>query len=423
LPGDRAEQQGAREGGRPAALSSNDRKPMRSLPDVMRIHAAALLLGALVLAGCSHPEPDRGEGARPSASNAGAAETATGSRESAELTVVDGELEQTTWVLQDQVYGLPGTQAPERLGGAVNAPFVGTLSPAAVPHPANDRLLAYNSFLEERPVLRVHDLEKGEDFVVDEGAYSLAWRRDGALAYFKGLTPSVQNPARDRGHVIVRASVESEPVRWTAEPGRYAVSAWVGERLIAHELGQEWPNLVVFDGPKRTRTLAKRAALVALSSDGEQAFITREPAPSPTVSAVDIANGDEVATFTFSDEVDPIRGQPINYVVDSGTWTGDDTVIASVTRGLAVFRVANDKIALEELLGVDPEAFPLGLTEPKSDESGRYVAASAELMQKPGAATSRTAIMECDRVERRCVLGRSGPSFLPPRLVYNPSRP
>ncbi len=140
------------------------------------------------------------------------------------------------------------------------------------------------------------------------------------------------------------------------------------------------------------------------------------------MSIVDIASGGEVATFTFSDEVDPIRGQPINYVAYSGAWAGD-TVIAPATVGLAVFRVADDEIALEELLGVHPEAFPLGLAEPQSDETGRYVAASAELMQEPGAAFSRTAIMECDRVERRCVLGRSGPSFLPPRLVYNPSRP
>ena len=214
---------------------------MASLSHVMRIHAATLLLGALVLAGCSHSEPEREEGARPSASRAGTAETAAGSREgaeSAELAVVDGELERTTWVMQDQVYGLPGNGAPEKLGGVVNAPLAATFSPAAVPHPANNRLLAYNSFLEERPVLRVHDAARDKDSVVDEGTYSLAWRRDGALAYFKGLEPRVEDPAQYLGHAVVRASVESEPVRWMAELGRYAGSAWAGERLIVHELGQ-----------------------------------------------------------------------------------------------------------------------------------------------------------------------------------------
>ncbi len=395
---------------------------MTSLFHVMRVHAATLFLGALVLAGCSQSEPEREEGARPSEGKAATAETATGSRGSAELTVVDGELERTTWVMQDQVYGLAGNEAPEKLCGVVNAPLAATYSPAAVPHPANNHLLAYNSFLEERPVLRVHDVARDKDSVVDEGAYSLAWRRDGALAYFKGLKPRVENPARYLGHVVVRASVESEPVRWTAEPGRYAVSAWAGDRLIVHELGQGWPNLVVFDGPKRKRLIAERAALIAVSPDGTRALITKKPAPSPIVSIVDIANGGEVATFTFSDRVDPIRGQPIDYVANLGAWAGD-TVIASATGGLAVFSVADDEIALEEVLGVDPEAFPLGLAEPQSDETGRYVAASAELMPEPGAAFPRTAIMECDRVERRCVLGRSAPSFLPPRLVYNPSRP
>jgi hypothetical protein len=48
----------------------------------------------------------------------------------------------------------------------------------------------------------------------------------------------VEDPAQYLGHVVVRASVESEPVRWIAKLGRYAGSAWAGERLIVHELGQ-----------------------------------------------------------------------------------------------------------------------------------------------------------------------------------------
>lgn len=204
--------------------------------------------------------------------------------------------------------------------------------------------------------------------------------------------------------------------------GPYAVSAWAGNRLIVHERRQGWPDILVFDGPKRKRVLAARAGLVALSSDGAHAFITNEPNPAPSVSVVDIANGREVATFEFTDEVDPIRGERIYYVADSGAWAGE-TVVAAITGGLAVFRVRAGEITLEELLGVDPAAFPTGLTEPKSDETGRYVLAAAELLQKPRAAISRTALMDCDLQERICVLGRSAPSFMPPRPVYNPSRP
>ena len=117
-----------------------------------------------------------------------------------------------------------------------------------------------------------------------------------------------------------------------------------------------------------------------------------------------------------------MRQQPINYVADSGAWAGR-SVIAAVTGGLAVFRVTRDEIILTQLFGVDPNAFPLGLVEPKSDATGQYVVAVAELAQRPRAAVSRTALMECELARRRCVLGRSSPSFVPPRPVYDPSRP
>ncbi len=52
-----------------------------------------------------------------------------------------------------------------------------------------------------------------------------------------------------------------------------------------------------------------------------------------------------------------MRGEPVNYVADSGAWSGD-TVVAPATSGVAIFRVGEREIALAELLGVDPEAFP-----------------------------------------------------------------
>ena len=393
---------------------------MTSFADVVRLRAAPFLLGALVLVGCVHSKPERTD---TSAADETRGETAAEEPASAELTVVDGRLTRTTWAMANTLYGLPGKPRTRKVGGVVHAPLAGTLSPAAVPSPRNKRLIAYNSFHRKRPVLRLHDVRSGDDSVLDVGTYTLAWSRAAGLAYFKGLTERVRDPARYRGHVVVRTSPSARPLRWTAHPGRYAVSAWAGNRLIVHQFQQRsWANLVVFDGPKRMRVLAKRALLVALSPDGKRAFITRQPDPSPTVSVVDVADGSELATFTFSDEVDPIRGQPINYVADSGAWAGD-TVIAGVTGGIAVFRVSQDEIVLEELLGVDPEAFPLGLMEPKSDATGRYVVAVAELQQKPRAVVPRVSLMECDLVKRGCVLGRSGPSFLPPRPVYNPSRP
>ena len=404
-----------------AALSSYDPKRMTSLRDAIRVLAATLVLAAVV--GCSHSS-DADESAERSAAET--AETATEADRrvaSGELTVVDGRLERATWALQNRIYGLPGQPSAERMRGLVHAPFTGTLSPVGAPSAAGPHLIAYNSFADERPVLRVRNVVSDHERIVDVDTYSFAWRRDGALAYFKNLNPRVEDPMGHRGHVVVRASPIAKLVRWTNRPGRYVVSAWAGDRLLVHsQSGARWPDLVALVGPNRVRVVARRAALVALSPDGLRAFVTKEPKDVPVVSVVEVRTGRELATHSLDGVGDPIGGDPINYVSDSGAWAGE-TVIAAVTRGVAVFRITDNEIDLEQLLGVDPEVFPLGLSEPKLDETGQYFVAGAELEKKPRAAFSRTGLMECDRLERQCVLGRSGPSFRPPRPVYNPSRP
>lgn len=384
-----------------------------------------MVLGVVLLVGCSHSDAQVSPKTAPSQPSEAEGETATTAPErleSAELTVVDGTLRRTTWALGNEVYGIRRKGGPLALASAVHAPLSGTLSAAAAVSPVDGDLLAYNAFSRERPVLRLYDLAKNADMVLDVGTYSFAWRRDGAIAYFKGLEPRVEDPAAYAGHIVVRASPRSKEVRWTTSPGRYLVSGWAGERLIVHELKEDWPALLAFDAPRRSRVLADRAALVAISPDGSRALVTKKPASAPAVGLVDVATGNEVTVFAFTDEVDPILRQPINYVADSGAWVGD-TVIAAATKGVAVFRVTSDAIALEELLAVHPDVFPLGLSEPKSDGTGRYFTAAAELQQRPRAAFSRTALMECDRVTRRCVLDRAAPSFQPPRIVYDRSRP
>ena len=391
---------------------------MRSLFQRIRIKAVAVVVGgALAVGGCTESDPGQ-PGGSPAPGGGAPAAGRTGS---AELTVVDGRLRRTTWAIARRLH-VAGEEKAQKLPAPVQSQFVGTLSPAAVTSPGDERVIAYSAFHRKRPVIRVRDVRRRADSIVDEGAYTLAWGREGGLAYFRGLTARVEDPARHTGHVVVRSSPASAPVQWTADAGRYAVSAWAGKRLVVHELGEEWPRLVVYDGPKRRRVLAERAALVAVSPDGTRAVVTKQPDPSPIVAVVDVASGRELGSFAFSDHVDPLRGQKISFVADSGGW-GGETVIAAATGGLAVFRVAGDRITLEQLLGLDPDAFPTGLSEPRSDPTGRLFVAAAELMQRPRAGFSRTALMECDRIERRCVLGRSAPSFLPPRAVYNPSRP
>ena len=381
------------------------------------------MLVLVAVAGCSHSSDADGSADGSAAETAETATAADRRVESGELTVVDGELERTTWALENRIYGLPDQPSAETMRGLVHEPFTGTLAPVGAPSAADPRLIAYNSFADERPVLRVRNIVTDDDRIVDVDTYTFAWRRDGALAYFKGSNPAVEDPMRYRGHVVVRSSPRAKLVRWTSRPGRYAVSAWAGDRLLVHsQSGARWPDLIALEGPNRIRVIARRAALVALSPDGLRAFVTEEPKDAPAVSVVDVRTGRKVATLSLDGVGDPIVGDPINYVSDSGAWAGE-TVIAAVTRGVAVFRITDDEIDLEQLLGVHPEVFPLALSEPKLDETGRYFVAGAELQKKPRAAFSRTALMECDRIERRCRLDRSGPSFRPPRPVYNPSRP
>ncbi|MDQ4148381.1 MAG: hypothetical protein M3164_00040 [Actinomycetota bacterium] len=378
------------------------------------------VVAAFVIASCTDAESERkGE---PGRAASGAETAATNGPEGTfvDLEVEEGELERTIWTLGDQLYGL--NEEPRKLAGVVHSPLAGAYSPAAVLSPHDERLLAYGSFLDQRPVIRVHSLGSGSDSVVDKSAYSMAWHRDGALAYFKGVQPRVLDPARYPGHVIVRDTVDSRPVRWTDRAARYIVSAWAGDALIVHRLSRGWPNLVVFEGPGQRSVLARRAALVAVSPDGAHAFITREPDRAPVVAVVDVASGRELATLEFTGGLDPASGRGINYVAESGSWAGE-TVVAGVTDGLGVFNVTGEEINLQQVLAVDPNVFPIGLTEPKIDSSGRYVVSVAELMQRPRAAFSRTALMECDLVGHRCVVGRSAPSYQPPRPIYNPSRP
>ena len=374
----------------------------------MRPLTVALLAAlGVTAAGCIGSEPESRE--RPEQATSG------------ELTVTDGRLTRSTWAAGTRLHR-PGEGEPERLSGPVQASFVGTLSPAAVPSPAGDGAIAYSSFRRRRPVVRVHEAGGRSDRVLDEGAYSPVWA-DSGLAYFRGLTARVTDPARHLGHVVVRATPDAPAERWTARPGRYAPSAWAGERLLVHELTRRtWPTLVAYDGPRRRRVLARRTGLVAVSPDGTRAFVAKEPRGAPVVALIDLARGREVARLRISGRVSPARRQRITSVSDSGAWA-QDTVIAATTGGLAVFRVTGDRIELEQLLGIDPDAFPVGLVEPKSDGSGRHISAGAELMQRPGAVFTRTSIIECDRVARRCTLGPASPSYLPPRLVHDPSRP
>ncbi|MDQ3985436.1 MAG: hypothetical protein M3280_02935 [Actinomycetota bacterium] len=294
------------------------------------------------------------------------------------------------------------------------------LSPAAVVNPAGD-LVAYHSWERGRPILRLHDLERGVDTVMEEGAYSLAWRRDGALAYFIGVTPRVPDAAKDRGHVIVRDEPGGSPIRWTKEPAPYVVAAWARDNLLAYRRRGTTTDVLVFDGPGRMRVLAERSYVVAVSPSGHRVFLSTLVSGVPRVFVVKVDTGRTVASLSLRQR-DPISHRPLNYVSYSGSWQRD-SVVAAVSNGLAVFEAGDDDIALNQLIGLDPDTFPTGVSEPAMDSSADSIVASAELITNPNAALNQIALIECVRASLTCEIGPSGLYAQPPRLMYDPSRP
>jgi hypothetical protein len=319
------------------------------------------------------------------------------------------------YVVGKRAYGVRSNERPEQLRAEVNTTLLGTLAPAAILD-ATGRYLLYNAWRRTSPALRLRDIHADDDRIVERGAYSAAWREDGALAYVKGVRPDVASIKRYLGHVVVRDSLEAAPVRWTAKPARYVAAAWAGERLIVYRRGAKgFPDLVVLDRRGESRTLARSAALVALSPDGSKAFVARYGSSPPLVRVMDLATGGETASLQ-------VREEAVTSVGESGSWTGD-LVVASATGGLIVFRVRNGSVAVDQVLRFSPERFPVGVLGPRADESGRRVAASAQLMPAPRQAIPPAAVLVCDRIALSCVQGPRAPSIPGPRIVYNPSRP
>jgi hypothetical protein len=377
---------------------------------VLPVRAAIVLLLASWLTACSLSGSDdesRSAGRSASPRSGPAAAPPTG-----ELRVEAVDEIAAPHVVGNRVYGLPGTRGPRRLAGVLNAPFTVNLAPAAVPRPEDGGAIVYHAFRSGRPVLRLYDGERRRDSVLADGAFSIAWRRDGTLAYFKGLRAKVAEVNRYRGHVVVRTQRGDRPARWTARPGRYAVAGWARDDLIVYRRTRLSADVLAFDGPGRPRVLARNSFLVSISPDGRQAFTSRPGPSGATVEVIDVASGTRLAR-----EDD----QPTSFVA-AGSWSGQ-RVVGATNLGLAVYRVQLGRIALEQTLEVDLNAFPTGLQEPRLEESGHRIVAVAELAAKPRQAVAEAALVDCDRMTLECRQGPPAPALQPPRVLYNPSRP
>jgi hypothetical protein len=327
----------------------------------------------------------------------------------------------TAHVVGNRVVGLPGTRGPRRLAGALNSPFTTNLAPAVVPLAGDRRTFAYHAFRDGRPVIRRYDAERRRDSVIAEGAFSIAWRRDGSSAYVQGLRSKVADPDSYLSHVVVRDRRDRRGVRWTSRPARYVVAAWAGERLIAYRLTNVSADVLVFDGPGRVRVLARNAFLVALSPDGRLAFTSQPDSAGATVRVVDVSTGSPISRLSLRDSTGTDPAEPTTFVA-GGSWVGEH-VVGATNLGLLVFEVEPRRIALEQTINVDLTQFPTSLQEPRFDPSGRRILAWAELVAKPRQAVAEAALLDCDRMSLRCRQGPPAPGLQVPRVLFNPSRP
>jgi hypothetical protein len=333
-----------------------------------------------------------------------------------------------------QVFGLRGGAV--KLAAAPVAPLAGWLSPVAVPSP-DGRYLAYNSWRELRkddpnlswsdqgieagdplatPSLRLYDTTTGSDELLAPGALSLAWREDGALAYFKGAERDYRAGIPYVGDVVVRPSLGGDGQTWSRERGRYIVAGWAGKRLIAYrEFEGEELDVVVFDGPGKMRTIALGSELVAISPEGRRVFIEQGPAHGrPRVRVLQVADGRQLAALDLT-KVDPAVGT-VSY---AGDWRGD-RVVASSASGLAVFLVKAGRIELADTLRIAAS----GVAEPRFvDGSGRLVRAWTTARRGGVFLHCDFELDSCDRAMPLPLARGVGQFPAWRRPIYNPSRP
>jgi hypothetical protein len=321
------------------------------------------------------------------------------------------------------------------LAAAPVTPLAGWLTPVAVPSP-DGRYVAYNAWRQlreddpalswedqgistgdplARPSIRLHDLETDSDRTYVSGGFSLAWRNDGAIAYFEGAEREYRAGIRYVGDVFVRGSVDGRARRWTAATDRYVVAGWAGTTLLVYRLGAgETLDLLALDGPGKRRVLASNAGLVAISPDGTGALVEHGPETGPPrIELLAVSNGAKLASLDLT-TVDPSVGV-VGY---AGDWQGD-LVAAPSASGLALFRVAGRRIELARTMHA---AAGQGLAEPRFVGAGRVTGWTSS--------SAGGAFVDCDRATGKCARALPLPAArgvegFPAwrRPVYNPSRP
>jgi hypothetical protein len=364
------------------------------------------------------------------------------------------------WIAGDRVFNLDDE---ERRLAMPLARSTGTSyhffdSSPATPSP-DGRSLVYTAVEPRRayappamPMLRLHDFATGHDRVLERGADSAAWRRDGALAYVGGLVARTRS--LPSGHVFVRRSLSDPAVRWSTRPARYTAIAWAGDQLLVHAVaaGENLPaggeGVYAFSGPGRARKLPL-SGVVAVDPLGELVIgpIGLEPffADSLNFRVVRVRDGAVLDQLDLPPIINPNMPYAAGHWVTGGSWAGEYIVVAATgsetSDALVLLRFEDGRLSPAHVFRLESNsAARAGFVDPGSgpwstfgnprfvDDEGDEIVAWATTTRKEGRRMVVSSVfLVCSRKEKEC--RRTDPlpgltdSFDPRAFVENLSRP
>ena len=342
--------------------------------------------------------------------------------------------EPAEWVHGRRVYR-SGVERLGQLRAPLFAPLLGDDAALAVTSPTRGAIV-YHAWDGAAPgpgvpVLRIYSSEGGPERVLAHGGQSVAWRRDGALAYMRAKSaryaPTPAGTFGGRyGQVVVHASSDARAVPWTSEqPRQYVVRAWAGSTLVvevrpSHLTRDRRPSGVyALDGPGRLRALPIRD-FIAVSPDGLRIVgaFGQGDGPATSVRVVAAASGRIEASLALP------------FVDGPGDWRGQTLVaprLAGRRSELVVLRVAGDKVDQVGRLAVT-SARRLGGRFGPFLSRPVFVRANRIVVRVAAADADETYVFtgffRCDVPARRCTRGRNlMPATTWAALIENPSRP
>jgi hypothetical protein len=334
---------------------------------------------------------------------------------------------------------VPGRR-DQRLTQPLLAPLVGSDAPVAVSSP-DRRYVAYHSWEDKTPLLRVHDLRDGSDRLLARGAQTVAWGADGRIAYFRA-DPASYSAGPYLGNIVVR-SLATAPIPWTRRAGGYQAVAWARGQLLIEVRRCVFPQCahdpkpgIYILAPGGRLSRLPLSGISALSPDGRYAIgpylaVAGQDSPSPFVRLVDIAERRVLTTIDFS-KLARAAGYPSAAFaagIQRAAWRGNEIAATSSfanASAIVFLRVGHAALQIRDVLQLAPTALGtrygpfLGSPSFLGRGTNQIVVAVTGVRANDD---SLTAIFSCERRTRSCVRGTK----LRPRqwfaMLENPSRP